>query len=163
MIVHGKEVNEAEIPRLAIRPYPSQYISSWTARDGTALEVRPIRPEDEPLVVAFHAMLSEQTVSMRYFHPMKLSTRVAHERLARVCFIDYDRDIAALWPLEANPQTGEHEILGIGRLCKIRGTDEAEFSLVVADRFQRLGLATMLLSRLIEIGRDEKIAQDLRP
>ena len=158
VIVHGKEVNDAELPRLAIRPYPSQYISSWTARDGTALDVRPIRPEDEPLVVAFHATLSEKTVSLRYFHPMKLSTRVAHERLTRVCFIDYDRDIAIV-ALRANPQTGDHEILGIGRLCKIRGTDEAEFSLVVADQFQRLGLGTMLLSRLLQIGRDEKIAR----
>ncbi len=161
VIVHGKGVNEAELPRLAIRPYPSQYISSWTAGTGPQLEVRPIRPEDEPLVVAFHATLSDQTVSFRYFHAMKLSTRVAHERLTRVCFNDYDRDLA-LVAVRANPQTGDHEILGIGRLCKIRGTEQAEFSLVVADRFQRLGLGTMLLSRLMQIGRDEKIDPDLR-
>jgi acetyltransferase len=158
VIVHANDVNEANLPRLAIRPYPSQYASSWTAREGTKLELRPIRPEDEPLIVAFHAMLSDQTVSLRYFHPMKLSTRVAHERLTRVCFIDYDRDMA-LVAERANAQTGKHEILAVGRLCKIRGTDGAEFSLVVADGFQRQGLGTTLLSRLLQIGRDEKIAR----
>ena len=56
--------------------------------------LRPIRPEDEPLLVAFHGTLSERTVSLRYFHAMKLSTRVAHERLTRICFIDYDREMA---------------------------------------------------------------------
>ena len=55
------------------------------------------------------------------------------------------------------PRTGDHEILGVGRLCKVRGTDEAEFALVVSDRFQRQGLGTELLSRLLQIGRDEKI------
>ncbi len=158
VIVHENNLNEAELPRLAIRPYPTQYASSWTARDGTTVELRPIRPEDEPSVVAFHATLSERTVTLRYFHSMKLSTRVAHERLRRVCFIDYDRDMA-LVAERANPQTGNHEILGIGRLCKTRGTGEAEFSLVVANRFQRQGLGTILLSRLLQIGRDEKLAR----
>ncbi len=158
VIVHEKDLNEGKLPRLAIRPYPSQYASVWTARDGTTLALRPIRPEDEPLVVAFHATLSERTVSLRYFHAIKLSTRVAHERLRKVCFIDYDRDMA-LVAERANPQTGNHEILGIGRLCKIRGTDQAEFALVVADQFQRQGLGTALLSRLLQIGRDEKLAR----
>ena len=66
----------------------------WTATDGTTLVLRPIRPEDEPMLVAFHGTLSERSVSLRYFHAMKLSTRVAHERLTRICFIDYDREMA---------------------------------------------------------------------
>ena len=56
--------------------------------------IRPIRPEDEPLMVEFHETLSERTVHLRYFHALKLSRRVAHERLTRICFIDYDREIA---------------------------------------------------------------------
>ena len=87
---------------------------------------------------------------------MKLSTRVAHERLTRICFIDYDREMALVADCK-NAQTGDHEILGVGRLCKVRGTDEAEFALVVSDRFQRQGLGTELLSRLLQIGRDEKV------
>ncbi len=158
VIIHGKHVHESSIPRLAIRPYPAQYVSSWTAADRTTLTLRPIRPEDEPLLVAFHATLSERTVSLRYFHPMKLSTRVAHERLTRVCFIDYDREMAIVAQY-SNPHTGSDEILGVGRLCKIRGSDQAEFAVLVADRFQRQGLGAELMRRLLQIGRDEKIAR----
>ena len=89
---------------------------------------------------------------------MKLSTRVAHERLTRICFIDYDREMALVADGK-NAETGDHEILGVGRLCKIRGTDEAEFSLVVSDHFQGQGLGTELSTRLLQIGRDEKIAR----
>ena len=107
-------------------------------------------------MVAFHGTLSERTVELRYFNAMKLSTRVAHGRLTRICFIDYDREMA-LVAERKNAQTGEHEILGVGRLCKIRGTDEAEFALVISDRFQGQGLGTELLTRLLQIGRDEKL------
>ena len=158
IIVHDPTVDDATIPRLAIRPYPTQYITPWTAIDGTRLVLRPIRPEDEPLLVAFHGTLSERSVSLRYFHAMKLSTRVAHERLTRICFIDYDRELALVAD-KSNPETDTHEILGVGRLCKVRGTEEAEFSLIVSDHFQRQGLGAALLSRLIQIGRDEKIAR----
>ena len=56
-----------------------------------------------------------------------------------------------------NPETGEHEILGRGRLIKVRGTTEAELVLLVSDRFQGLGLGTELVRRLIQVGRDENI------
>jgi acetyltransferase len=158
VIIHGSDVQSGALPRSAIRPYPAQYVSSWTAPDGTTFVLRPIRPEDEPLLVAFHATLSERTVSLRYFHPMKLSTRVAHERLTRVCFIDYDRDMA-LVAERVNQETGGHEILGVGRLSKIRGTNKAEFAVVVSDQFQQQGLGAALLGRLLEVGRAEEIGR----
>ena len=156
VIVHDRSLDDAAIPRLAIRPYPTRYVIPWTAKDGSQLVLRPIRPEDEPLMVAFHGTLSERTIELRYFHAMKLSTRVAHQRLTRICFIDYDREMALVADRK-NAHNGDHEILGVGRLCKVRGTDEAEFALVVSDRFQRQGLGTELLSRLLQIGRDEKV------
>jgi acetyltransferase len=156
VIVHDRSLDDAAIPRLAIRPYPTRYVVPWTAKDGSELVLRPIRPEDEPLMVAFHGTLSERTIELRYFHAMKLSTRVAHQRLTRICFIDYDREMALVADCK-NAHNGDHEILGVGRLCKVRGTDEAEFAIVVSDRFQRQGLGTELLSRLLQIGRDEKI------
>ncbi|MGC8639326.1 MAG: bifunctional acetate--CoA ligase family protein/GNAT family N-acetyltransferase, partial [Isosphaeraceae bacterium] len=156
VIVHEPGVQEHDLPRLAIRPYPTLYISPWTAEDGTKVILRPIRPEDEPLLVKFHATLSERSVAMRYFHAMKYTARVAHERLTRICFIDYDREMALVADYK-DPESGERQIIGVGRLSKIRGTDEAEFSIVVSDPYQRLGLGTELLSRLLQIGRDEKI------
>ena len=87
---------------------------------------------------------------------MKYTARVAHERLTRTCFIDYDREMALVAD-HKNPETGDHEILGVGRLSKIRGTSEAELALIVSDRFQGLGLGTELISRLLQVGRDENI------
>ncbi|MGO9812837.1 MAG: bifunctional acetate--CoA ligase family protein/GNAT family N-acetyltransferase [Isosphaeraceae bacterium] len=156
VIVHELDARVCDIPRPAIRPYPTQYISPWTDEDGTQVILRPIRPEDEPLLVKFHGTLSERSVSLRYFHAMKFTARVAHERLTRICFIDYDREMALVADRKS-PETGEHEIRGVGRLSKVRGTDEAEFALVVSDRYQGLGLGTELLSRLIQVGRDENI------
>jgi len=156
VVLHGADVAEDALPKLAIRPYPSQYVGPWTMRGGTEVTIRPLRPEDEPLLVKFHTTLSEQSVYMRYFHMIALSQRVAHERLTRICYLDYDREMALVAD-RANPETGEHDILGVGRLTKQPGTDEAQFAVLVADPFQRSGLGAELVRRLIDVGRKEKI------
>ena len=61
--------------------------------DGTEVIIRPICPDDEPLMVWFHETLSDETVYLRYFHPMKLSKRVSHERLTRICDVDYETEM----------------------------------------------------------------------
>jgi acetyltransferase len=83
---------------------------------------------------------------------------VAHDRLTRICFIDYDREIVLVADRE-DPETGSHEILGVGRLSKVRRTDEAEFALLISDRFQKQGLGTALLAQLLQIGRQEEISR----
>lgn len=158
VVVHPADVSEDELPKLAIRPYPTQYVSPWTMKDGTPVTIRPIRPEDEPLIVKFHETLSERSVYLRYFHPMKLGQRIAHERLTRICFIDYDREMALVVE-HTDPQTGEPEILGVGRLSKVHGTNEAEFAILISDQAQGRGLGSELLRRLVAIGRDEKLSR----
>ncbi len=116
IIVYGPETNVADLPATAIRPYPSQYASRYGLKDGSQAMIRPIRPEDEPLMVEFHKTLSESSVHFRYFGTLKLEERIAHERLTRICFNDYDREIALAVDREA--PGGGHEILGIGRLCR---------------------------------------------
>ena len=124
-------------------------------KDGTPIVVRPIRPEDEPLMVRFHESLSDLSVYMRYFHAMKVTRRTAHERLTRICFTDYDREMALVAERE-DPETGEPEILGVARLSRNHTVPaEAEFSLLVNDRFQRQGVGTVLLEKLLEVGREE--------
>src|SRR5687768_11121822 len=104
-------------------------------KDSTAIAIRPIRPEDEPLMVDFHRRLSGRTVYLRYFTPFKLDQRIAHERLSRICFVDHDRERVLV--AEGRDATrGEPLILGVGRLCKLEGTNDAEFALVVADEWQ---------------------------
>jgi acetyltransferase len=154
VVIYGKEMTETKLPASAIRPYPTQYVAPWTLKGGTQVVIRPIRPEDEPVMVKFHETLSEESVYYRYFTQLKLDQRIAHERLTRMCFNDYDREI----PLVAehkDPKTGQPEILGVGRLSKLRGLNEAEFALIISDRWQRQGLGTELLKRLVQIGRQE--------
>jgi acetyltransferase len=141
-------------PRPAIRPYPSEYVRAWHLPDGSAVTLRPIRPEDEPLVVAFHRTLSEQSVYFRYFHLMTLGHRIAHERLTRICFTDYDREMA-LVAERAGKNGAPAEVLGVGRLSRIHGENAAEFAMLIADPWQRQGLGTALLGLLLEIGRSE--------
>lgn len=156
IVLHPHGLSEADLPRLAIRPYPAQYITRWRLKDGTTVVIRPIRPEDEPLMVQFHQTLSERSVYYRYFTPLRLEQRVAHERLARLCFIDYDREMALVVARE-DEKSGPREILGIGRLSKFHGRNEAEFALTIGDQWQNQGLGTELLKRLIQVGRDEHL------
>ena len=158
VVLHPLDTPEDQLPHSAIRPYPNQYVTPWKMKNKAATVIRPIRPEDEPQMVKFHETLSEESVYNRYFSALKLSQRVAHERLTRICFNDYDREIALVAELKA-PKGEEKKILGVGRLSKQHGRSEAEFAVLVSDVWQTQGLGTELLRRLIEIGRVEKLAR----
>ena len=158
IVVHGPEVRADQIPRTAIRPYPTQYVGDWTMKDGKQVTIRPIRPEDEPLMVQFHETLSERSVYLRYFHLMNLSQRTSHERLTRICFIDYDREMALVADCR-DPDTGERRILAVGRLTKIFGTNDAEVAVLVSDHHHGRGLGKELLARLLMVAADEKLTR----
>ena len=149
----GRGPASREIPA-----YPHQYATGWMTRDGVPITIRPIRPEDEPLMVRFHEALSDETVHARYFSFLKLSERTAHDRLSRVCLIDYHR-VMALVAEHADPVSGRPEIVAVGRLIKAPRGDEAEFALLVADGWQRRGLGGELLRRLIGVARDEGVGR----
>jgi acetyltransferase len=158
VVLHPKSTPEEKLPKPAIRPYPTQYVKTWRLKDGESVTIRPIQPEDEPLIVKFHESLSEESVYYRYFSKLKLDQRVAHERLTRICFNDYDREIA-LVAERKDAASGQHEIIAVGRLSKARGLNEAEFALLISDRWQGQGLGTELLKRLVQVGRDEKLGR----
>jgi acetyltransferase len=156
MVLFGRDIADADLPRSAIRRYPTEYVSYWTMKDGRDLVLRPIRPEDETLMVEFHKSLSDSTVYLRYFQMQRLESRIAHERLIRKCFLDYDREIA-LVAERVDKHTGLPELVGVGRLARQRQMEEAELGVVVADRCQGAGLGTELVRRLLQIARSEKI------
>jgi acetyltransferase len=154
VVLHSQDVVDPPAP--AIRPYPAQYAKPWRFEDGTEVIIRPIRPEDEPLIVAFHAKLSERSIYQRYFHLLSLDQRVSHDRLVRVCFGDYNREIA-LVAEHRDPATRAPEILAVGRLSKAHLANEAELAFLITDENQGRGLGTELARRLIEIARIEKL------
>jgi acetyltransferase len=125
-------------------------------KDGSSIVLRPIRPEDETLMVEFHKSLSDSTVYRRFFQMQRLESRVAHERLIRKCFLDYDREIA-LVAERVDQHTGRPELIGVGRLARQRQVENAELGVVVVDGCQGAGLGTELVHRLLQIARAEKI------
>jgi acetyltransferase len=157
VVLHPAAVPDENLPRPAIRPYPAQYVGRTKLRDGTTLTLRPIRAEDEPLMVAFHAGLSERSVYLRYFTPLPLSQRAAHARLARLCFADYDRELALV--AEHRGAGGVTEIAGIARFIKEHGVNEAEFGIIVADAWQGRGLGTAMMEKLVATARAEGLAR----
>jgi acetyltransferase len=155
VVLHDLAIPREELPRPAIRPYPTQYSQPHALRDGTALLIRPIRPEDEGMLIAFHRTLSESSVRQRYLAPLQLDQRTTHERLIRVCFSDYDRDIALI--VEHAPVGAAPEIVAVGRLSRRPAYGDAEFALLVGDAWQRRGLGAELLRRIVDIARAERI------
>ncbi len=157
VVLFGPEMTEDKLPTSAIRPYPIHMVSNWTMKNGTSVVIRPIRPEDEPAMIAFHEKLSERSVYLRFFQPLKLTQRTSHERLTRACFIDYNREMALI--AEGRNAAGEPQILAVGRLSKLHGRDEAELAAVAIDSAQHQGLGTELYSRLVQVARDEKLTK----
>ncbi len=155
-VLFGQNVKDNHLPKLSIRPYPSQYVEAWTLKNGVSTLVRPILPEDEPLLVAFHKELSENTVRQRFFDFLSLDERTSHERLIRICFNDYDRELGLV--VEINePITQQKKIIGVARLSRFPGSQDAQLTLIISDPFHNQGLGSELVSQMIKIARQEGV------
>ena len=157
VILFPADVPDADLPRPAIRAYPTQYVHTVITDDGQSILLRPIMPQDEPLIIQFHHSLSNESVRHRFCNIMKLEDRISHERLVRVCMNDYDREIALV--AQHTRHDGTPEIVGVSRLSKIRGTSEAEAAVIVADVWQNRGIGTALLEEAIKIARMEGVSR----
>ncbi|MGA7929437.1 MAG: GNAT family N-acetyltransferase [Candidatus Sulfotelmatobacter sp.] len=146
----------AEKPANSESDLTAGLVSEFTMKDGTDVSLRPIRPADEPLMAQFHQKLSGRSVYMRYFCSPSLESRVAHERLVRVCHVDGEREVVLVVDY-TNKRTGQQQILGVGRLIKLGAQNETEVAILVSDQYQKQGLGTELLRRLIEIARGQKL------
>lgn len=117
-------------------------------RDGTKVHLRPIAPEDEPLLHEAVAAMSERTVYFRFFSPIKrMSDAMAH----RLAVVDYNDRFAIV--ATTHRPGGKERIVGVARYDRARGTDVAEVAVAVIDEFQRRGLGGALLAELARVGR----------
>src|SRR5947207_9839308 len=101
-------------------PLSGQGVSNatpWIMKGGTEVLIRPISPEDEPLMVKFHQTLSDRTVYLRYFCSLSFACRSSHERLARICFADPAHE-TVLVAIQRDVRMKQEKILGVGRLNK---------------------------------------------
>ena len=130
-------------PHMAIHPYPVELIGDVALPDGTSVHVRPIRPEDAALELAFVQTLSDETRYYRFFYRLNDLTP---QMLARFTQVDYDRELAlvALTGVATHPA-----FVGVARYIANPDQTSAEFAIVVGDAWQRRGIGRVLMRGLI--------------
>ncbi|MBU1171399.1 MAG: bifunctional acetate--CoA ligase family protein/GNAT family N-acetyltransferase [Proteobacteria bacterium] len=136
---------------LVISPYPNQYEDRTLIKTGETLFIRPIRPEDAPLLVTFFENLSPRTIYYRFFSPLKHLPPVM---LARFTQIDYDRSMALTAFLEP---LGYEKMIGVARIIGDADPRIVEFAVMIDDRWQGKGIGAELMKRLIAIARSRGV------
>ncbi|HEV8027989.1 MAG TPA: bifunctional acetate--CoA ligase family protein/GNAT family N-acetyltransferase [Stellaceae bacterium] len=147
-------VAPAHIPgaaRLAISPYPKEFESTATLRDGTVIRLRPVRPEDEPLLQDLARHMNADDLRLRFFTPV---TTLSHQLLARLSQIDYDRAMALI----ARPAV-EGTALGIVRFAADPDNRRGEFAVSVRSDWKGRGLGYLLMTRIIEVARQRDLGE----
>jgi len=139
-------------PHLVITPYPVRYVMPLRLRDGTQIMLRPVRPEDEPLLFELFGSLSERTETERFFSPIKDWT---HQMLTRFCNIDYDREIVIVAEVREDQK---RTIRGVSSLIVGAG-QTSEFAVLIHDDYQGRGLGWKLIDVLIGIGQEREIEE----
>jgi acetyltransferase len=130
---------------LAIRPYPDEFTKRAKLKDGTVVLLRPIKPEDEPMWHALVASCSPESLHLRFRYMFKSTT---HGMAARFCFIDYDREMAIVAEIEENDV---RKLIAVGRLVADADHREAEYAILVSDRWQGIGLGSLLTDFCFEL------------
>lgn len=133
--------------RLAVRPYPSQWEGELALRDGSRVTVRPMRPEDEPMVDGFFKRVSAEDLRLRFFHAMK---EFSHAFIARLTQLDYARAMAFV---ALDPTTGE--MMGAVRLHSDSLYENAEYAILLQSDLKGKGLGWALMQLLIHYARSE--------
>ena len=137
--------------RFAIRPYPKELERHATTQNGTALFVRPVRPEDEPLIVEAFRRLDPADVRMRFFAAIK---EMPHEHAARLIQIDYDREMALIGFAEGSDVRAP---VGIARLSADPDNAKAEFAIIIRSDLKGRGIGACLMRLLIDYARSRGI------
>jgi len=143
----------SQYPHLVIAPYPTRLVANWKLTDGTEAVLRPVKPEDEPLVREFISSLSQETLRTRFFTSL---TNITHEWLILLCDTDYDRHLAFVVEITDN---GRKRIIAVGSLHVDSEKNSGEFALLVHDDFQRKGLASRLMQLIMEHGREKGLGE----
>ena len=127
-------------------PPPRHWEADVLLRDGRSAHVRPIRPEDRDLLVAFYSRVSEVSKYYRFFSPMP---RLSERDLVRFTHVDH-RDRVAFIMLVGG------EMIAVGRYDKVR-PGVAEVAFLVEDKHQGRGIGQLLLEHLAQAGRERGI------
>jgi acetyltransferase len=130
----------------AVRAYPSQWERHIEVKAGWRVFVRPIRPEDEPLIHDFLHRVSPQDLRLRFFAPMKFT----HEFIARLTQLDYARAMAFVAFDEVS-----NEMVGVVRTHSDSVYESGEYAILLRSDLKGKGLGWVLMQLIIEYARSE--------
>ena len=130
--------------------YPKEFETLRTLSDGTQVLLRSIKPEDEMLWLEMFGNFSDKSIWNRFFNVIQETT---HEFRVRFCEIDYNREIAIIAELQSDPR----KMLGVARFPFDVGMKSGELAFIVVDRWQGLGLGTLMVQHVIEICKEKKV------
>jgi acetyltransferase len=138
---------------LVISAYPNQYEYELELENLGRLLIRPIKPEDAPLLSGLFDSLSPQTIYYRFFTPLK---SLPHSMLSRFTQIDYDREIALVAIQDSKT---EEKMLGVSRVILGKDQKSAEFAILISDHWQGKGIGAELLKRCLAISKERNIEE----
>ncbi len=153
IVLRAGEPSGKRYAHMAIHPYPAALAREIRLADETRLTVRPMRPDDAKMEFDFVSGLSE---SSRYFRFMNALRELSPAMLARFTQIDYDREMALV---VVHGEAADARQIGVARYIANPDGRSCEFAVVIADAWQRKGLASRLLSLLIEAARERALGQ----
>jgi len=151
MVVDYHSQTSEPYNHMAIYPYPGHLVTKWQLPNGTDMVIRPIRPEDAEIEQAFIRKLSQQA---KYFRFMQSITELSPQMLARFTQIDYDREMALIAVVYVDGQETE---IGVARYITNPDGKSCEFAIVIADNWQRQGIARRLMQLLIKTARSHAL------
>ncbi len=125
---------------------PRHWEADVVLRDGKTAHVRPIRPEDAELLVAFYERVSDRSKYYRFFSPMP---HLSDRDVARFTQVDHDQRVAFVMTLQG-------QMIAVGRYDVV-APGEAEVAFLVEDQHQGRGIAQILLEHLAQAARERGI------
>ena len=131
----------------AVRPYPSQWQRHLEVKGSWRVFVRPIRPEDEPLIHELLRHVTSQDLRLRFFAPMKEFT---HEFIARLTQLDYARAMAFVAFDEAT-----NELVGVVRIHSDSIYQNGDYAILLRSDLKGRGLGWTLMQLIIEYAKSE--------
>jgi acetyltransferase len=133
--------------RFAVRPYPTEWERELLTRDGARINVRPMRPDDEPAIVKFLERVSPDDLRLRFFHAVRA---FSHQFVLRLTQLDYARAMAFV---ALDPRNGA--IIGVVRLHSDSLYESGEYAILLRSDLKGKGLGWALMRLLIDYARSE--------
>ncbi len=140
-----------EYSHLILRPYPESLIIDSALKDNQPVQLRPIKPEDEPLWLELLGSCSKESIYSRFRYDFYFDS---HDVATQFCFIDYDREIAIVAEIE---DEGRKKLIGVGRLIADPDVEIMEYAILITDKWQKKDLGHILTEYCIEIAKKRGI------